>query len=706
MKEISINEIFELLNNKKLNYNNFYNTDVEAVQYEAVEYYNKYQHDNIDKEQNLHIVFNDIECYLNHGNFIENKYEHPINAITLYSDIEKIYHTFVLLNNIVLKQISIKDEEKIKNKIKEELINENDLESDEDLKVYFYTDELTLIKNWCNTLRKIDPIILSGFNSDFFDYPYIYFRLVKLTNKNEAQKLLSRFETIKVRQVTREKFNTIANIIEIPEYVILDILKLFKPREDEGLNYGKKLPSYSLEFVSNFVLGSGKLNYKDSGLTLDKLYEEDTINFIKYNIIDVVRTKQLNEKLKHIELHNLIRRDMKTPLQYSVRGSSAIFDTYFTYILNKKNEKFRHGFISENIISLNESDLLDCQKPKTNKVNWKLKSIDIKLAKKIIMNFPGAYVKSSSGSLVENKDQVPVDLDASSLYPSMIQQYNISFETFYGRIIDPLSYNILNNLDQIIFNKNNITDSFCESIFKNIYRYVDEEDIKKKNETIELYYYIIINCINKLKKAKRNILQLLEPKTKKDYLILKLYLLPLLDLIAEIHPGGHECNSSAYNYIINNEVNNKIDHIYIIENITSPKIKINKIKNTIEEINKYIKEKNLILTIAGTLFYKHDENKKGIIPEFCKVGLSMRKFYQKKYDEEKDEILIKYYDNRQKTMKTRNNSVYGLLGLSSFRFSNHWIAKSVTLPGRLSLKIAQSCAEMYLRNLLNEEQIK
>ena len=42
------------------------------------------------------------------------------------------------------------------------------------------------------------------------------------------------------------------------------------------------------------------------------------------------------------------------------------------------------------------------------------------------------------------------------------------------------------------------------------------------------------------------------------------------------------------------------------------------------------------------------------------------------------------------------NTSYGLYGQSTFRYSNNWLAKTITTQGRLTLKISQQVAENYL----------
>ncbi len=127
-----------------------------------------------------------------------------------------------------------------------------------------------------------------------------------------------------------------------------------KPRDENGLNLGEKEPSYSLDWLSKKHLDMQKLEYNEEGLSLDAFYEKDPVNYLKYNIIDVILTVRLNDKLKHIDLYNMIRRDMNTPLSMSLRGPSALFDSLFMYEIDKLGKTTRYGIVNENIISIND----------------------------------------------------------------------------------------------------------------------------------------------------------------------------------------------------------------------------------------------------------------------------------------------------------------------------------------------------------------
>jgi len=161
-----------------------------------------------------------------------------------------------------------------------------------------------------------------------------------------------------------------------------------------------------------------KLEYNKEGYALDKFYEMNPIGYLKYNIVDVILCARLNDKLKHIELHNLLRRDMKTPLGLSLRGSSALFDTFFSYDLESHGKKMRYGMTQEMSRSLSEHEVKACVKPKEKKTKWTIKKVNEKEYRKIVSHFEGAYVKEGLGAIIDSRQGITIDLDARALYPS------------------------------------------------------------------------------------------------------------------------------------------------------------------------------------------------------------------------------------------------------------------------------------------------
>ena len=109
----------------------------------------------------------------------------------------------------------------------------------ENIEFYFFDDEVELIKFIWDKIHILDPAVLSGFNSHEFDYPYLYKRLDNLLEgKHElTAKVMSKLNVVNIYGLNG-KFE-----IDIPDYPILDVQKLYKPRAEGGMNLGSSQES-------------------------------------------------------------------------------------------------------------------------------------------------------------------------------------------------------------------------------------------------------------------------------------------------------------------------------------------------------------------------------------------------------------------------------------------------------------------------------
>ena len=177
------------------------------------------------------------------------------------------------------------------------------------------------------------------------------------------------------------------------------------------------MSQYSLDAIAEKELKIQKVEYADTGMSLDQLYERDPVTFIKYNIGDVAICVRLNEKLKHIELHNMLRRDMKTPFSSSMVGVSSLFTSMFNYTLQEKKLGIRWGLLQDSNNSISEQELQQIERPKEKSIKWTVKKVDESIFRKILSRFVGAYVKEGLGKILNIHDGILVDLDATALYP-------------------------------------------------------------------------------------------------------------------------------------------------------------------------------------------------------------------------------------------------------------------------------------------------
>ena len=389
MQEIHEREFINQIKNNQISPYQIYNFDLDYTSIFSTDYYLNYINDNITKEQKLNTLFFDIEVFTNNaGEFpAASLAKYPIVSNTIYSSFQKNYEAYFMLMGENLNLFPINKIKELEIKFKEYLISNEYMEKDENIKIHLCQSENEIILNSWRKIHEIDPIILSGFNADQFDLPYIYNRLMKIFNneKDQVHSILSKFGIVNVRNYGRSQ------IIQIPEYPLADIRHLYVPRSEGGNNYGRTQASYSLDWISDSELNLKKLEYKGSGMSIDDFYIKDPVNYLLYNIIDVILVNKLNQKLQHIELHNMLRRIMHVPFSASLRGSSVLFDNFVYHKLKSENKNVRFGIIDERKMSINEEEIKNLPRPKIPLVKKEtIKSIDSNTFVKYTFRFPGA----------------------------------------------------------------------------------------------------------------------------------------------------------------------------------------------------------------------------------------------------------------------------------------------------------------------------
>ena len=237
---------------------------------------------------------------------------------------------------------------------------------------------LDFITHWSSPTHC--PDVVTGWNSRFFDIPYLVNRINNLLGSDWVKKL-SPWGLIDSRDVTiMARKQTAYEIAGISQ---LDYMELFKKF---GYSYGAQ-ESYSLNHISHVVLGEKKLSYEEHS-SLFSLYLNDHQKFIDYNIKDVELVDRIEDKLGLITL----------ALTMAYRGGVNYGDTFGTTA------------IWDSIIYRDLS---------TQKIAVPFQEDKVKTP------YPGGYVKDPQVGI---HDWV-VSFDLNSLYPSLIMQYNMSPET-------------------------------------------------------------------------------------------------------------------------------------------------------------------------------------------------------------------------------------------------------------------------------------
>ncbi len=704
IQEIESDSLQTLLSNQ-LKYYNFYNVDIAIPQYYAIKYYIDNPKDTINKPQKLPISFCDIECYTDYKGFNSIKEATvPINAITEYNTITNTYTAMLVLTKTNYQLFGINKDgsnseqikQQIVKQIKTELIKTKYFKTSDKLELFLFNNDRDLLCFYWDLIHSNDPAILAGFNSDKFDYPYIYFRLCNLFNAAKANQIVSKIN----------KVNVVGEFVNIGEFGYADILYLFKPRDEGGLSYGKKLSQYSLDYISKKFLNLPKYDFNSEGYTsLDQLYDYNPIRFILYNIVDNILNVRLAEQFDHINRYNDIRRLTKAPYSFGIGGISKLYDSFILHGLTKQKKYVRFGISQEKAKTIKTDKLLNI--PITIYKKNQLKPLDIssKMYRKTVNKYVGAYVKKPHPAII--LQGLNLDLDATSLYPAMTTQHNISFDTFIGIVINPSLYTTLNILSQLCGNTNMLPDSLPIRISEMIQKHININQYENKKNAFRNYYYIILYLYSEIIRSKIQFQNICMPKTDNEIKILKLYLMPLLDTINTIHMlSSKEYNQFMYDYyfMTENDLLSKYKsiNIWIIINPyeTNSQLISLPLNQAIQHIQQYVS------TISGSLFLKHDI-KKGMFYDIITMLWELRSQAKKTrntFDPRSDDYI--FYDKLQTTFKVVNNSGYGVFGLSSFRWSSHHLAGAITTSGRLVNKIAQEITEQCLTARYGDYHVK
>ena len=257
-------------------------------------------------------------------------------------------------------------------------------------------DEYDLCKRFLEDWKYNTPDIITGWNTRFFDIPYLVNRFVKILGEDEMKYLSpwgivqERKSNIKGRELISYEIYGIASL----DYI--ELYKWFAPG-------GKSQDSYRLDNIANIELGKKKLSY-DEFENLHQLYKLNYQKFIEYNIVDVELIVELEAKLKLIELSLTLSYDTKSNYG-DVFTQTRMWDAIIYNYLLERNI----------VVPPNETSVKDGA-------------------------FEGAYVKDPQ---IGVHDYVAA-FDLTSLYPHLMMQYNISPET----IVEVKDYD--NNMRQII----------------------------------------------------------------------------------------------------------------------------------------------------------------------------------------------------------------------------------------------------------------
>jgi len=237
--------------------------------------------------------------------------------------------------------------------------------------------ETQLVHQFLQCWKVLDLDIVTGWNIEFFDIPYLVNRINAL---GMNPKKLSPWGILDEREVEfRGKKNQSFSPVGIS---VLDYYQLYRK-----FSFGNQ-ESYKLDYISQVELGEKKLDYSEYGSLLE-LYKNNHQKFIEYNILDCLLVEKLDDKLKFLEQVMALAYDAKVNFNDTMTTVRAWDVIIHNYLLER-------GIVIPQFKKQSDHQAL-----------------------------VGGYVKEPKIGL----SKWVVSFDLNSLYPHLIMQYNISPET-------------------------------------------------------------------------------------------------------------------------------------------------------------------------------------------------------------------------------------------------------------------------------------
>jgi DNA polymerase elongation subunit (family B) len=239
--------------------------------------------------------------------------------------------------------------------------------------------EYALLNSFIHYWMQNTPEVITGWNIQLYDIPYIAKRLNRVLGE-KLMKRLSPWGLVTEGEIyINGRKHTSFDVGGVTQLDYLDLYKKFTYKAQE---------SYRLDYIAEVELGQKKLDHSEFD-TFKDFYTKGWQKFIEYNIVDVELVDRLEDKMKLIELALTMAYDAKVnyaDVFYQVRMWDNIIYNYLkkrNIVIppknkSQKNEKYAGAYVKE---------------PKPGKYDW-------------VVNF-----------------------DLNSLYPHLIMQYNISPET-------------------------------------------------------------------------------------------------------------------------------------------------------------------------------------------------------------------------------------------------------------------------------------
>jgi DNA polymerase elongation subunit (family B) len=246
--------------------------------------------------------------------------------------------------------------------------------------VYHHCDsEGDLLREFVEYWEELNPDVITGWNIEFYDIPFLVNRLNRVFGDDSLIKRLSPWKIVRDQNVTN--FGRQQKTFTFQGITVLDYMALFKKFTfDEPENF-------KLSTIAKMILKEDKIDYEAYG-NLNTLYERNSDLFYEYNVKDITLIDALEDEVKLLEVVYMLA--YMAGVQYEATlGTTAIWDAFIFRQLAQKRQ------------------------------------VVPPMKRSIRQPFAGGYVADP----IPGMHDWIMSFDLDSLYPNLIVQHNMSPET-------------------------------------------------------------------------------------------------------------------------------------------------------------------------------------------------------------------------------------------------------------------------------------
>lgn len=382
-----------------------------------------YNFDNLPKKTYL-----DIEIKLTSDEFPDpDKAAMPVGLISFCDEDNTTYVLSILDDEKNPNGISSEDIVRMEKEVNEYFLNIIPLKPEDKklfeqnfkIKYKFFGNEEEMLTFY---FHKVAPrhSFLTGWNFTGFDWKY----------------LMNRAKNLKIDATAAFPTKSIFSRNKIPTHLgILDYMEVF-----ERLKPYKVVENYKLDYISHLVLNATKLKH---GYPSFYEFQKDTYLYTKYNVIDVILVKLIEDKLSILDV------------AFSIANVAQV----------EVNKVFSPVYIAEILIC---RELLN-KNQKMMKLPWGESTPDA--------TYAGAYVMPP----IPDHYNYVACYDFASMYPNIQMQFNISPDSYLGKTCD-----IHRKGNEIITKNDTLFDGSYDSVARTILNRLYNERVATKGEIKQL----------------------------------------------------------------------------------------------------------------------------------------------------------------------------------------------------------------------------